>query len=478
MLQRVRLQNNRLKLRGLWAVAFRSLLDRGSRSNHGSGTCGVRATLWCLLVLLALPRAIAQEPAGPRLETIELQPLPPTPSAPAAPATSPARPAQSEPLPPPPLQFESIPPAPAPVPVGPVPCPTCRQPEGYWIVSSWKCRQAAPHGCACGDLEFYYRSEGGPTQLLNREAFHASLTPGAPVCFVVHGSFTSWKGLCGDCGPEYRWIRGPAPMRPLTVVFYTWPSTAPIAYEPHLDVAILGMRASFNAVYLGDLISRMPPGQMVCVMGHSHGARMAAATLHLLAGGEVEGTHLSYLPSPQTRIRSVLVAAAMDHHWLDPGQRYGLAMCRAECLLYMRNDHDMVLSIYPFRRVFSRRALGEKGLSRGDQERLGPLNSKIVQLDVTNVIQSGHMGNNYYIHPELAQAIEPYVYFDDPIPGNMPPQSFPPQRPAAVSRDSLAAAQSAAGAGDAKEPRRVFAGLRSRLLKPTNGDSPSGDSAQ
>ncbi len=93
-------------------------------------------------------------------------------------------------------------------------------------------------------------------------------------------------------------------------------------------------------------------------MGHSHGARMTAAALHLLAGGEVDDTHLTYLPPPEQRIRAVLVAGALDHHWMDPGQRYGMALCRTECLLYMRNDHDIVLSIYPMRRLFSRRALG------------------------------------------------------------------------------------------------------------------------
>ena len=102
------------------------------------------------------------------------------------------------------------------------------------------------------------------------------------MCIVVHGSFTNWKGLCDDCGPVFRWIRSAAPSRPLTVVFFTWPSSGPITYEPHLDVAILGMRASFNSVYLGDLVARIPPGHPICIIGHSHGARMTAAALHLL----------------------------------------------------------------------------------------------------------------------------------------------------------------------------------------------------
>ena len=187
-------------------------------------------------------------------------------------------------------------------------------------------------------------------------------------------------------------------------------------------------------------------------MGHSHGARLTAATLHLLGGGEVEGTRLTYLPPPEQRIRSVLIAGALDHHWLDPGQRFGMALCRTECLLYMRNDHDSVLNLYPLRRVFSRRALGEKGLSRKDHERLGYLNAKVVQLDVTRIIQLGHMWNNYYIHPELAAAIEPYVYFDDGQP-SFPAASAAADKPAWIASGPIE---------ETPQPSR-FAALRPRF---------------
>jgi len=414
-----------------------------------------------LFVTLAGARTQAQDFAGPQLNPIEPQTVP---SLPPAPST------EYEPLPPP--APGHLVPAPGPfVPAGPG-AACCA--EGYWIASSWKCRQSAPHACSCGDLEFFYRGGDGATQQLNRESFYASLAPGTPVCIVVHGSFTNWKGLCDDCGPVFRWIRSANPSRPLAVLFYTWPSAGPITYEPHLDVAILGMRASFNSVYLGDLVARIPAGHPVCIVGHSHGARLTAATLHLLGGGEVDDTRLTYLPPAEQRIRSVLVAGALDHHWLDPGQRFGLALCRVECLLYMRNDHDIVLTVYPLRRIFSRRALGEKGLSRGDRDRLGYLNSKVVQLDVTQIIQSGHMWNHYYTHPELAAAIEPYIYFDD-----APPVFLPSPAPAALNApstlDSPVALDAPAGLSgrstDGEPHRGLFAGLRSRFVTATPADS-------
>jgi hypothetical protein len=185
------------------------------------------------------------------------------PSAPAA---------QAESFAPPLAQYQAVPPPPAPTTVPGTGVPNVAVPpaglDGYWIASSWNCRQSAPHACPCGDLQFYYRSCDGQTQLLNRDAFNASLAPGTPVCFVVHGSFTDWNSMFTDCVPLFSWIRSAAPSRAMNVVFYTWPSAGPLTYEPHIDVAVLGKRASFNGVYLGDLIARVPPGHPICIIGH------------------------------------------------------------------------------------------------------------------------------------------------------------------------------------------------------------------
>jgi hypothetical protein len=305
--------------------------------------------------------------------------------------------------------------------------------DEYWIANSWRCRQTAPHGCACGDLDFYHVGGGTGTQLLNRAAFSASLAPGVPVCIVVHGSFTNWRGLCDDCIPVLRWIRNAAPQRPLHVLFYTWPSQGGITYEPHLDVAILGKRASFNSIYLADIVARIPPGHPVCLVGHSHGSRMVAAALHVLGGGEVDNVRLTWPAPPNLRVRGVLIAGALDHHWLDPGQRFEMALCRSEGLLVLRNDHDIVLTFYPLRKPFSKRALGERGLSSRDVRRLGPLSSKVAVLDVTSLVQTGHMWQHYYVCPQIAAAIAPYIYYLD----DAQPAMFVPPAPAVSDSLSL-----------------------------------------
>jgi hypothetical protein len=90
------------------------------------------------------------------------------------------------------------------------------------------------------------------------------------------------------------------------------------------------------------------------------------------------------------------------------------------------------------------------------------LNTKIVQLDVTHVIHTGHMWNNYYVHPELAAAIEPYVYFDDA------PPSFAPTADAA-SPDASTALTSRS---PERQPHRsLLPSFRSRFVKPTSAES-------
>jgi hypothetical protein len=247
---------------------------------------------------------------------------------------------------------------------------------------------------------------------------------------VVHGSFVEAdmlsevltgvspkdaESLISDNLSMYRWIRDVAPDRPMNVVFYAWPSDAPITYVPHADVAILGRRSSFNALYLADLIASISEDHPVCLVGHSHGARMVAAALHLLAGGEVQGHQLCHAPPHSPRIRTVLLAGALDHHWLVPGQRFGRALYRTEALVNVFNDHDLILNAYPFRRPFSHRALGESGITNRDRRALGGMNARLAEMDVTHLIGHGHLWRHYCDRPEIAFALRPYFYFDDGV---------------------------------------------------------------
>lgn len=297
------------------------------------------------------------------------------------------------------------------------PAPTAAAPSDcccpdFWIISSRCCPDPKGAACCRNCLDYVHRDPDGLLCRKNRELFQAWLRPGVPVCIVVHGSFSNWRDVRVDSHRMYGWIRCAAPHWPLQMVFFTWPSEGPTQVCVLADVCILGRRGARHGIYFAKLISQIPPGHPVTTFGHSHGARTVAAGLHLLGGGEVQGSRFTG-PDPGNPVRMVLSAAAIDHHWLNPGERYGRALCRANRLLLLRNREDCVLHLYPLRKPFARRALSSSGFSREDRTRLGWLNAKTQQLDVSRIIGHRHFWHNYYAQPAIARSMAPFIYYAD-----------------------------------------------------------------
>ncbi|MGH7127452.1 MAG: hypothetical protein ACREIV_02710 [Planctomycetaceae bacterium] len=276
---------------------------------------------------------------------------------------------------------------------------------GYWVVSSRRCRQLSNEPAADCRLDFFFAPPHCPPQRCDEQAFLRSLDPSVPVCFIVHGSNFTLGDVSAVARPLAGWLR-PAIAQPMQFVFFAWPSDVPL-----FSVNASGHRASYNAVFLAQLVARLPAGQPVCFHGHSHGARLCCAALHLLAGGEVMGYRFHPAPPTRRRYRAVLVAAAVDHHWLNPGERFGRAVPICEYLVNVRNREDFALRLYPFRRPCSGQALGRVGLTPHDRARLGLHGGRVGELDVTAVIGDSHGWGDYVRHPGIAQAIGPALAF-------------------------------------------------------------------
>lgn len=238
------------------------------------------------------------------------------------------------------------------------------------------------------------------------------LEPNAPVCFMVHGSFVHWDSMLVDSSRTYRWIRSAAPNRKVHLIFFTWASDGDLLI-PHLYVNQFGRRASLNGLYLADLVSKISCDHPVCLIGHSHGTRLVSASLHAMAGGEINNMVLNAAPLPPRRLRVVLAAAAMDHTWLNPDSRYGLALCPAEAILNLRNKCDFPLLFYPLRRPAAKRALAITGITNNDRGKMGDEGEKIVDLDITDRVGYGHIWCHYYNDPTIAADIRHYIYFDE-----------------------------------------------------------------
>ncbi|MBI1312286.1 hypothetical protein GC176_13435 [bacterium] len=292
--------------------------------------------------------------------------------------------------------------------------------EPHWILSIRHCEDCCPQ-CACRfDFDVRRADWNGCWQPSNMSEFQQSLIPGAPTCVMVHGSFVTPDTVAEDSRNTFHWLRQAAPHLPLNVVFVTWPSDGIFTFNPSiaatslvpsLDVSILGRRAEMNGCRLARLVQSLPADSPICLLGHSHGARMVASACHFLGGGQVQGIWIAN--GPGHRVRAVFAGAAIDHDWLNPGQRYDRALCAAECVLNLKSRSDWALAIYPLRRPFSRLALGQTGFTSRDLRQLGSRAGQVADFDVSEQLGVNHIWPCFYERPEIAAALVPWIYFTE-----------------------------------------------------------------
>jgi len=295
--------------------------------------------------------------------------------------------------------------------------------DNFWIVSSRSARLPAGAHESSLDLAYLQGCRGGLVRQ-PRERFLGSLRPDRPVCVVIHGSYNYWPDVLRESRRCREWIARAAQGQPVQLVFFTWPANGYVPVAFPVELAVLGRRSAYHGVYVANLLCHFPADQPVCLVGHSHGARCVAASLHALGGGAVEdGTRLAPGLTPPHRVRGVLLAAAIDHNWLNPGGRYGQALRPVEKLLVVHNHADGWLRVYSWKNLLGNSsALGQSGLSANDHFQLADLNHKVVLLDATRMTGNNHDFNAFNTRPEFADAISPMVLFQDDAgsPGRLP----------------------------------------------------------
>ncbi|MDA7527731.1 alpha/beta hydrolase [bacterium] len=285
------------------------------------------------------------------------------------------------------------------------------QPGNYWIVSSRRALQNV-HQTQSGSwhLDVYSCQPGVHSRATKLQELSQQLIPGVPVCVFSHGSFVKWENHFKQANQAFHNLGWATGKQPLQFIFYTWPSDGPYSHIPQVDVAIRGKRAEFNGFHVANLLSHIPESCPVTLVGHSHGTRVVLSALELAAGGTVQGFSLTKSVGQQRRLRAVLAAGAIDHNWLNPGQRYGRALNRVECLLNLRNQNDLPLALYPLSRPFARRPLARLGITERDTATIGNYNAaKIRQVDVTNILGRAHYWPDYYSDSQILAAVAPYL---------------------------------------------------------------------
>jgi hypothetical protein len=108
----------------------------------------------------------------------------------------------------------------------------------------------------------------------------------------------------------------------------------------------------------------------------------------------------------------VFTAAPVDHHRLNPGERYHEGFGRAECLLNFTNCLDPILKVYPLQDSQLDHCLGEVGFHRRDLKSLGWQAEKIIERDVTCQVKSQHVIKKYHSQPQVMSLLVSHACFD------------------------------------------------------------------
>ena len=82
-------------------------------------------------------------------------------------------------------------------------------------------------------------------------------------------------------------------------------------------------------------------------------------------------------------------------------------------MLNLKAPGDWALAVYPLRRPFSSRPLGQTGFTSSVRRRLGQWSNQAHDLDVSRHLGIGHIWPKFYAHYDIACAIVPWVYFTD-----------------------------------------------------------------
>ncbi len=289
---------------------------------------------------------------------------------------------------------------------------TCQHPDFFFLNVS-ACPVEITEGQAPRDCQFsasrYLRDrQYHPSSM---EELLGSLRPGVPVCVLIHGAFVKTELAAQKSPDHYARILHAGGNRPLHLIAIHWRSDINICPYLPSKLNVLERRADAVGFCIARLLSMLPPEQPVCLLGHSYGSRVTAATLQFLSRGQVADP-ISETTNSRRRIRVVFTASTLDHHWLNPGQRFEHTLHRAECLINFRNRVDPAMTWYPFTDPLFHHTLGLSGFTWCDKKKIGWQAEKITDRSVTIAVGFGHMIERYYATPEVMNWMIGYIYFD------------------------------------------------------------------
>jgi hypothetical protein len=238
----------------------------------------------------------------------------------------------------------------------------------------------------------------GEFEPISLEAFTNETGSNVPICILVHGYGFNMERSVEDARWAISRLRRAAGDQPVRFMLFHWPSelenSIPWPLLPR-DIRLKEAKADVGGHYLAWLIGQFPPDQPVCIVGHSLGCRVGACALHLLGGGEAMLAGFSSGDGADRPVNAVFVAAAIDHDWLCPGERYGASSQVAQDILVLKNPKDSSLRWYPLLKTRPGESLGRSGVSPDDMKKLSAVGDQIRVISVEDEVGSNHNFRNY-----------------------------------------------------------------------------------
>lgn len=249
-------------------------------------------------------------------------------------------------------------------------------------------------------------------QHANEESFSTGSDADVSTTILIHGNRHDDDQAIGFAWPIYRRMLKNAQDKPFRLVIWSWPSEQ-IGRRTRPDVQLKFRYCDAQAYYLAAQLERLPEDMPLCLIGYSMGAKIAAAGLHLLAGGEVACQKL-YKENASNQSNKhfasanmLMVSAAMDDDSLAADGTYSRAISQVDRILVVRNACDRALKWYP--RIYGRRGPDALGF-------VGPAGcgeyQNIELLDVSCVVGKAHRWESYLSSCSLLEAIDRYIFKD------------------------------------------------------------------
>lgn len=302
---------------------------------------------------------------------------------------------------------------------GPVPVGSAIE---TWVVHTWACEQTMGVNPWPSITVARLDENGGPLNGSTPEGLFNRMA-GRPSVFLIHGNGYNYLAAIKEAVQVRAQLEALGGFDPETLfVVFDWPSER-VRPDLVVDLNEKARRSRIASYQCARFLQAAPAGSRICFMGQSDGGRITLTTMHLLSGAALP----AFLKEPEAqlssgrpdlRLRAVILEAAAEHDWLNPGNRLHQALPMCEALLNLRNSGDYALAFYSLGQYTGvGSAIGRVGLRPRDLHKLGPLAERVEEIN--HHAQSG-MSHTLFPrvleYPDVAPRIARYTSWNDVTP--------------------------------------------------------------